>query len=161
MLSSTKLVYPAERKSETSRAFDGVVTSFHIKRSTIKLGEPLLVDYQLRNTSRRTVRFRYLPVSVHQRIFSHGVEVATKCTALMEFATRHVTLRPGESVEVHDSAEITACFNLTPGEYTIRFHYDLSLLPDRTMAERYAEQYHAIKFLVPWDDDDHVFHMVR
>ena len=73
-----------------------------------------------------------------------------------------MTLRPGETVEGIAEVSTPSCYDLLPGEYSIRFNYNLRALEDETLRTDYEKLYgHPEGGIVPWDDRDHPFTVVK
>lgn len=71
-----------------------------------------------------------------------------------------VTLRPGEKYVTTNELDITQCYHLAPGRYSIRFNYNLRLCKDKLRQELQQAEGKAAAPIVPWDGREHFFNVV-
>lgn len=141
--------------------FDGVTTNFTLTRSRIKPGERLEVRAVFRNTTSRTRVFGFLDFGVDARLYSKGQLLGDLCPTT-DNPLQSVTLNPGESYEIVQEVFTPQCYNLAPGQYSIRFNYNLRALRSDALREQCEKMYNHPQYsIVPWDGLDHPFTVVE
>jgi hypothetical protein len=142
--------------------FDGVTTEFTLTRSRIKKDQPLEVRVTIRNTTNTVKVFRCLDLEIHSRLYSNGQLLEEQCDEGGEFPVKVNTLQPGEVLDETTEVYTPGCYNLAPGQYSIRFNYTLRVLEDASLRMDYEKKYgHPERGIVPWDGRDHPFIVVE
>jgi hypothetical protein len=161
LLLATSCSRSVARKEEPLPVFDGVTTDFTLTRSRIKPAEPLEVRAVFRNTTSETRVFGFLDFGVDARLYSKGQLLGDLCPTT-DNPLQLVTLKPGESYEIAQEVFTPRCYNLAPGQYSIRFNYNLRALRSDALREQYEEMYNHPQYsIVPWDGRDHPFTVVK
>lgn len=151
----------AQKKEEPLPVFDGVTTAFTLTRSRIKPGEPLEVRAVFRNTTNATRVFGYLDFGVDARLYSRGQLLGDMCPTTDD-PLQLVTLKPGENYEIVQEVFTPRCYNLAPGQYSIRFNYNLRALRSEALREQYEKILNQPKYsIAPWDGRDHPFTVIE
>lgn len=149
------------RKDEPLPVFDGITTEFTLTRSRIRKDQKLEVHVISRNTASTTRVFRFLDYGVNARLYSKGELLEDLCEAL-DYPLQVVTLKPGETFEWTDEVFTPLCYKLAPGQYSIRFNYNLRALKDNSVRMAYEKEYgYPEGGIVPWDGRDHAFTVVE
>jgi hypothetical protein len=144
-----------------SRSFNGVTAIFEIKNFIIRSGEDLKIVVVYRNTSSRTVSFRFGHLDEDAEIYEIGKSKPIVGGYVGEFPFMEVTLKPGESHRFEDQFSMKGWPNLRPGDYEIRFCYDLGLLSDESLMKEYQAKYPHEGYVVPWSDRRYSFTLVK
>lgn len=146
------------RKDEPLPIFDGVTTEFTLTRSRIRKDQPLEVRVTIRNTTDTVKVFRCLDVDINARLYANGQLLEDRCDQGLDFPLKVMTLKPGEVAEGTTKVHTPGCYKLAPGQYSIRFNYNLKALEDDSLRTDYEKQYgHPKGGIVPWDGRDHAF----
>jgi hypothetical protein len=152
---------PSFGRKEPLPVFDGVTTEFTLTRSRIKKDQRLEVHVVFHNQENAIRVIRFLPFGVNARLLSKGRLLPDLCQST-DNPLMLVTLKPGEISEVTEEVFTPLCYELAPGQYSIRFNYNLRALEDDSVRARYEEQYnHPDAGIVPWDGRDHPFTVVK
>lgn len=161
VLLATSACKPSPGCKDPLPAFDGITTQFTLTRSRIRTDQQLEVHAIFRNTGSTTRVFRFLDFGVNARLYSKGKLLEDLCEAL-DNPLQLLTLKPGETLEVTDEVFTPLCYKLAPGWYSIRFNYNLKALEDDSLRAQYEDSYnHPLDGIVPWDERDHVFRVVK
>jgi hypothetical protein len=160
------LATSACRQSDANDAplpvFDGVTTEFTLTRSQIKKDQPLEVRAIVRNTTNTIKAFRFLDFDVNARLYANGQLLEDRCDEGLDFPFHVITLKPGETSEGTTKVLTPLCYKLAPGQYSIRFNYNLRALEDESLRADYEKKYgHPDGGIVPWDGRDHPFTVVE
>jgi hypothetical protein len=140
--------------------FNGVTAVFTLTRSRIRPDQKLKVRCVFRNRGEKKTTFPYLLPSVGARLYSNGEKLGDLCPTADNPAFS-VALNPGESFTWIDELDITLCYNLAPGRYSIRFYYNLRLFDDAVYSEYMKKYGDPWAGEVPWDGRDHPFTVVK
>jgi len=161
LLLATSCSRSVARKEEPLPVFDGVTTDFTLTRSRIKLPERLEVRAVFRNTTSETRVFGFLDFGVDARLYSKGQLLGDLCPTTDD-PLQSVTLKPGENYEIVQEVFTPQCYNLAPGQYSIRFNYNLRVLRSDALRKQYEEMYNHPQYsIVPWDGRGHLFTVVE
>jgi hypothetical protein len=150
------------RNDEALPLFDGVTTEFTLTRSQIRKEQQLEVRAIIRNTTNTTKVFRFLDFDVNARLYANGQLLEDRCEQGLDFPLQVITLKPGETSEGTTKVLTPLCYKLAPGQYSIRFNYNLKALEDESLRTDYEKKYgHPEGGIVPWDGRDHFFTVVE
>jgi hypothetical protein len=150
------------RNDEALPIFDGVTTEFTLTRSRIRKDQPLEIRVTIRNTTDTIKVFRCLDVEINARLYSNGQLLEDQCDEGLDFPVKVMTLKPREVSEGTTEVHTPGCYNLAPGQYSIRFNYNLMALEDDSLRTEYEKEYgHPKGGKVPWDGRDHPFTVVE
>jgi hypothetical protein len=160
---ATAACKPAIKEQEQLPAFDGVTTEFVLTRAKIKTDQQLEVRVTFRNTESATHVFRFLDFGVDARLYSNGQLLEDLChSEALDFPVQSLSLKSGETLEATSEVVTPLCYKLAPGEYSIRFNYNLRALEDDSLRTDYEKKYgHPEGGIVPWDGRDHPFTVIE
>lgn len=152
------LMFPGCQR-DSSREFrsiniNGVTARFDITTAKVKRGKKLKVTGIYRNDSSQPVTFRVVPPIYDSQLW-RGNTSKTTCMMVADMPKIDVFLKPGEEYRLPDELPLGSnCWER--GRYSIRFYYDLTLLPPsrRQACER---QYPVVDGAVAWEDRAHTF----
>jgi hypothetical protein len=117
----------ARRPFRQPASFNGVSAMIVLQNSVVRTGEPLKVEFSLRNASSRPVTFRFMPLAEDAEVyFRSGAKVPFADRAVFADGPFYeVTLKPGQIVRRQEELGLAAWYDLVPGKYQIRFYYNL------------------------------------
>jgi hypothetical protein len=161
ILSYTLILSVSASEPTLSRSFSGIVATFRIKNSVIKLGEDLKIVVVYRNVSHRTVNFHFFQADEKAELYLKGSRQPLVNVFTGEPQYSDVILKPGESARFEEVFNLKGWPDLVAGNYEIRFHYHLALLFDKSLAEKYRRKYPVEYDLVPWEDRRHLFTITK
>src|SRR5437588_13021321 len=147
---ATALPGMASPELARSRSFNGITATFEIKNPIIKLGEDLKIVVVYRNTSSRTVHFRFFHLDEDADLYRKGKRKPIIGGFVGEPQALRVTLSPGESFRFEDIFNMKKWPDLPPGDYEIHFSYHLGLLSDESLVKKYQAKYPHDGYVVPW-----------
>jgi hypothetical protein len=151
----------AASESIQARSFNGVTATFTIKNPVIRIGENLKVVVVYRNTSDRTVKFRFAHLDAEAELYPKGKSKSIIGGNIGEMPFAEVTLGPGDSFPVEDEVNMKGWPQLKPGDYEIQFFYHLGLLPDSALIKHYQAIYPHDHYVVPWSDRRYGFRLIQ
>lgn len=151
---------PHPEKNEPLPVFGGITTEFNLTRSRIKADQQLQVHVVFRNTGNTTRVFRFLDFEVDARIYSNGQLIEDRCPR-GEVPLQSVAIKSGEKLETVAEVATPLCYKLAPGQYSIRFNYNLRVLEDDLRADYEKAYGEPPGGIVPWDGRDHPFTVVK
>jgi hypothetical protein len=79
---------------------------------------------------------------------------------VLEPVAETVRLTAGQRYKTTLTLDLWTYYDLAPGNYYLRFYYDLRLLHDKAQIKRYSEVYHTSDLLL-WDTRYYRFTVVR
>lgn len=157
------LAVQANSRSDDVKILNGVVAKFRVINSTIRPSEPLKVSLTLRNASTEAVSFRFVgPLAPNVRVYNsarHRLSFRAGAS-LGEYPAATVDLQPGEEFKTTLIGTLGDYYKLQPGKYYLQFIYDLRLITDSRLAEKYMEKYQSHS-VIPWDSQLYRFSVVR
>lgn len=141
------------QRGSAARVFNGVTASFRLFSHAIRTGEPLKVELTLRNTSGKTVSFRFTgPLVASIWVYDSAKRKLPfrMGSSLGEYPAATVELKPGAEFKTTLTGSLGDYYDLKPGKYYLRFIYDLRDISDPNAARRYMSEYHS-ENVVLWD----------
>ena len=114
-----------------------------------------------RNMSGRTVNFRFAHLDEEAELYQKGKTkpIIGGFSGEAPYAT--ITLNPGESYRFEDLLNMKGWPNLPPADYEIRFSYNLNLLFDESLIEKYQAKYPHDGYVVPWNEHRYAFTLIK
>jgi hypothetical protein len=144
-----------------SRSFNGITAAFEIKNPIIRIGEDLKILVVYRNTSSRSVSFRFSHLDWDAELYQKGKTKPIIGGFVGEAPYREITLDPGESFRFEDVINMKGWPNLSAGNYEIRFCYHLSLLSEDSLIKECQEKYPHDGYVVPWSERRYPFTLIK
>ncbi len=144
------------------RPIAGVSATFALLNPSIRPHDPLKVRVTLANQTTRIVTFGlYADLLEQIEVFTaRGERVALKRNApISEPVGVDIQLRPGETTQRVEKLRLAALYELRPGDYFLKFRYDLRSLPAGT-AKLEKSRFHSEDWIA-WDTKKYPFHLSR
>ena len=157
------VVTGTENTSGGSRVFNGVDASFRVINTNIRRDEPLKVALTLKNISSKSLAFRFTgPLMAGIYVYDSGRNRLSlrSGAALGEYPAADIKLKPGETFNTVLSGTPGDYYDLKPGQYYLRFIYDLRGISDEHLARQYMSKYRS-QDVVLWDTRWYPFSVVN
>ncbi len=145
-----------------SRIIAGVSAKFALLNPSMRPYDPLKVRVTLLNQTSRSVTLGlYAEWLEHIEVFTaRGERVFTKPDApTLEPVGLDIPLKPGETVQRVEKLRLSAWYDLAPGDYFLKFRYDLQSLP-ASVAKVEEARFHSGDW-IDWDAKKYPFHVSR
>ena len=143
-----------ERVGPDTTRIEGVSARFEVA-SQVRRGKDLKVTAIYRNESDKTVVFRCSISAIYYSKIWRGSVDKTNCIMVAQIPAVELTLKPGEECRLPDEHPFGDCWE--PGDYEIRFYYDLRLLPDPQLRAHYASTHPVHNDAIAWESHGHRF----
>jgi hypothetical protein len=144
------------------RIIAGVSAKFALLNPSIRPHDPLKVRVTLSNRTSHSVTFVLYGEWVQhvQPFTSRGERVDIKIDSpILEPIAVDIPLKPGETVQRVAKLRLWVWYDLAPGDYFLKFRYDLRLLPAGVDKLEEA-RFHSAAW-IDWDEKRYPFHVFR
>jgi hypothetical protein len=150
------------RNSVDGRTFNGVQARFELANPILRKNDSLKIRLVLRNASNRTVDFAYTATILHIRVYDAAKkEIDQRVDApILQPVAYPVRLAPGKDYETVLTVDLWTYYDLLPGEYYLRFYYDLRLLDEKVLTADDQKLYRRSP-LILWDTRYYPFRVAR
>ncbi|SRR5579884_1535914 len=144
------------------RTFNGVQPQFVLENRILCKPQSLKIRLVLTNASDRAVDFAYTAPVLHIRVYDAKKKLIEQRTdaPTLQPVVQTVHLTAHHAYETTLTVDLWTYYDLRPGDYYLRFYYDLRLLHDKTQVARYREMYHTSDLLL-WDTRYYPFTVAR
>lgn len=160
---TTSFAVENDNGSNDVQIFNGVAARFRVTNPTIRIDEQLNVSLTLKNVSTNPVSFRFIgPLGPSVRVYDsrrHRVPFRAGAS-LGEYPAANVDLQPGEEFKTVLTGMLGDYYDLQPGDYYLRFIYDLRLITDSRLMKQYMAKYGS-QNVVSWDSRWYRFSVVK
>jgi hypothetical protein len=132
---------------------DGVAAKFRLINPRIRPNESLKVSLTLKNVSTKSVKFGLIaPLAPNVEVYDSSRRKLSfrMGSSLGEYPGFDVELQPGQEFKTTLTGTLGDYYDLSPGDYYLRFIYDLRSITNDRVKQQYMAKYGS-KNVILWD----------